>query len=79
MFNFFNSNVFMEIGEAIGNVKDKVLGRRSPTAAVEQAFQKWLLESGRLKLRTADDAVGYPDDTTIEGSFRVLVDEEEES
>ena len=42
MFNIFNSNVFIEIGEAIGNVKSKIFRRRRDTDAVEQAFRKWL-------------------------------------
>jgi len=77
--NIFNSNVFIEIGEAIGNVKSKVYRRRRDTGAVEQAFRKWLADSPRLKLPRVDCALDYPDDMTIEGTFRLLADEEEES
>ncbi len=79
MVNISKSNVFIEIGEAIGNVKSKIFGRRRDTGAVEQAFRKWLAGSPQLKLPRVDSALDYPDDMTIEGTFRVLADEEEES
>lgn len=78
MFNIFNSNVFIEIGEAIGNVKDRVLGKRGSTDAVEQAFRKWLTDSPRPRLPFVEGGLAYPDDTTVEGSFHILVDGKEE-
>ncbi len=77
MFEIFGSNVFVEIGEAIGNVKRKVFRKRADPRAIEQAFQRWLAESDLPSLRSRDSAVAYPDVDVIDGTFRTVTDEEE--
>jgi hypothetical protein len=80
MFNIFNSNVFVEIGEAIGNVGKRLLSRGSHAETLDQAFRRALQDPLPLHLRLPNQAEKpvKPEEIVIEGSFRVL-DEEEES
>ena len=74
--NFFNSNVFFEIGEVIGNV-GKRIKRRSNPDLVDRIFRKRLaqisvelpLEPGRFK---------EPDGDTIDAEYRILDESEGE-
>ena len=72
MFNIFNSNVFVEIGEAIGNVSEKVFQRRSAADSVDKAFHKRLNEAGRIDIPTLDEPCEYPDEEVIDVPFVVL-------
>ena len=79
MFNVFNSNVFVEMSEAIGSVKRKAFGKRAHPDIVDRAFRKWLTQSPCLKLPPRDEGLHYPDGMTIDASFRVLVGQGDES
>ena len=48
MFNIFNSQVFFEIGEVIGNVDEVVRPRRSYADDIDQAFRRRLSEAEPL-------------------------------
>ena len=76
MFNFFNSNVFIEIGEAIGNV-GKVIKKRGDPELVEGILKRRLAEALHLTLPMPDETVSQPDESVIEGSFRVLSEREQ--
>ena len=78
MFNIFNSNVFVEIGEAIGNVSEKVFQRRSAADSVDKAFHKRLNEAGRMDIPILDESCQYPDEEVIDVPFVVLETYEEE-
>ena len=61
MFNIFNSNVFIEIGEAIGNVGDRVFSRRRIPELVDSLFHKRLEAAQRIKLPLDDgDVIDVP-------------------
>lgn len=75
MFNIFNSHVLIEIGEAIGNVKRKVVKEKSYGEAVEQAFRRHLAQGRGLDLRPADCQFSRPQDAAIDVEFRVIEEE----
>ena len=79
MFNFFNSQVFIEIGEAIGNVAGSLVRRRRSSDAVEQSLHKWLAEVSCPSLSTIDSTLTRPDDDAIDATYRVLSSTEDES
>jgi hypothetical protein len=72
MFHIFNSNVFVEIGEAIGNVSEKVFQRRSAADSVDKAFHKRLNAAGRIDIPALDEPCQYPDVEGIDVPFVVL-------
>ena len=78
MFHIFNSNVFAEIGEAIGNVSEKVFPRRSAADSVDKAFRKRLSEAGRMDIPALDEPCEYPDEEVIDIPFVVLDTDAEE-
>ena len=77
MFNIWNSNVFVEIGEAVGNVASRALGRRGGHPdLVEKLFRRHLQESQVLDLPLLAQSREKPSEEVIEGSFRALAEEE---
>ena len=82
MFNIFNSNVFIEIGEAIGNVGRKArrrLKRRSQPEMVDCAFRRQL-KACRFELPDEPGMYVEPaDEDVIDVEFRVLSDGEVET
>jgi hypothetical protein len=75
MFDIFNSNVFVEIGEAIGNVGKRLFPRRSQAEALDQAFRRHLQDPLSLHLPDEAGQPTKPSEIVIEGSFRVLDEE----
>ena len=78
MFNFFNSNVLIEIGEAIGNVGKKIRRRRGHADEMEASFRRYLAAPLELHPPCPGERPRAPEGIVIEASFRVL-DEEETS
>lgn len=78
MFNIFNSNVFVEIGEAIGNVSKRLFPHRSQADALDQAFRRHMQDPLSLHLPDEAGQPIKPSEIVIEGSFRVLDEEEEQ-
>jgi len=77
MFNIFNSNVFIEIGEAIGNLGKKVFRRRTHADELDEAFRRHLQSPISLKMPDRKEALSKPEEIVIEGAFRVIDEEEE--
>lgn len=77
MFNIFNSNVFVEIGEAIGNVGKKLSRRRSHADELEASFRRHLAAPLELHLPAPGADPPAPGDIVIEATFRVMDEEEE--
>ena len=73
-FNVFFSNVSVEIGEAIGNVRRK-LERRSHPRLVDKEFRNRLKELS-FELPPAPGPLVEPQDEVIEADYRFLDDEE---
>jgi hypothetical protein len=67
MFNIFNSNVLIEVGEAIGNIKQKLTGG-GHGSLVDDLYQKQLEQPSRFT---------FDPDEVIDGEFRVLPKEDE--
>ena len=79
MFNFFNSNVFIEIGEAIGNVGSKVFKRkRGDAELVDSIFQRRLSEGRGMALPLGEMHWGRCDEEAIEAEFRILSEKEDQ-
>jgi hypothetical protein len=77
VFNFFNSNVFMEIGAAIGNVGHALFDRRQRSAElVGEAFQRRLEQLPQVALPLLEGEARFPDDEVIDAHFIVLDDTE---
>jgi hypothetical protein len=73
----FNSNVFVEIGEAIGNVANRHWPRSSRAERLSESFQR-LRETGpTLKLGEAGQEEVQVDNGVIEGTYRIVSHEEE--
>ena len=77
MFNIFKSNVFIEIGEAIGNLGRKVLRRRTHADDLDEAFRRHLASPLSLKMPDRTEVPRKPGGIVIEGVFRVIDEEEE--
>jgi len=79
MFNIFNSRVFVEIGEAIGNIGEKVmLRRRSAADQVDEAFRKRMKESRPVEIPIRQQSPVEPEEDVIDVSFVVLPPDEKE-
>ena len=78
MFNFFNSNVFIEIGEAIGNVGRRLFSRRSHADEMDESFRRHLQSPLHFQLPDRTEAPRKPGGIVIEGVFREITDEEEQ-
>ena len=76
MFNIFNSNVFVEIGEAIGNVSRRLLRRPSHAQTLDEAFRRHLGDPLPLHLTERAGEPRRPNDNVIEGTFRIIDEEE---
>ena len=76
MFNIFNSNVLIEIGEAIGNLGSKVFRRRTHADELDEAFRRHLQSPISLEMPEREDALRKPESIVIEGRFRVIDEEE---
>ena len=77
MFNIFNSNVLIEIGEAIGNLGKKVFKRRTHADELDEAFRRHLQSPISLDMPDRTEALCKPGEIVIEGVFRVIDEEEE--
>jgi len=78
MFNIFNSNVFIEIGQAIGNVGGKLLGRgKTKAELVGCILERRLREASALSLPDMDEPMSRPQEEMIEADYRVLSEKEE--
>ena len=77
MFNIFNSNVFIEIGEAIGNLGRRVFKRRTHADELDEAFRRHLQSPLSLDMPDRTEVLCKPGDIVIEGVFRVIDEEEE--
>ena len=80
MFNIFNSNVLVEIGEAIGNVRTKAIRRRSVGDLVDQAFRRRLQDRQSLEIPFQEQSPVYPDNDIdiIDAEYVVLTSDEED-
>ena len=79
MFNFFNSNVWIEIGEAIGNVGSKALSavRRHDNATLVETALRRRRKACRFEVPGGPGPFGAPDEgDVIDVEFRVLDPEE---
>ena len=76
MFNIFDSNVFIEIGEAIGNVRKKIK-RRSNPELVDRIFRKRLAQIS-VELPLEPGRVCEPVGDTIDVEYRLLDEGEEQ-
>jgi len=76
MFNIFNSNVFVEIGEAIGNIGRRLFPSRSHAQALDEAFRRHLQNPIPLHLPEKAGEATKADEDVIEGTYRVLDKEE---
>jgi hypothetical protein len=76
MFNIFNSNVFVEIGEAIGNVGQRLFPRPYRARAMDEAFRRYLLDPLPLSVSNQPQRPVKPEEIVIEGSFRCLDEED---
>jgi hypothetical protein len=76
MFNIFNSNVFVEIGEAIGNIGKRLFPHRSHAEALDEAFHRHLQDPLPLHLPDKAEKPAKLDEGVIEGTYRVLDKEE---
>lgn len=77
----FRSNVLWEAGEAIGNVGRRLLRRRRTRALeAEQALQRWLRLVPAPVIPPTREAKPAPrEGPVIEGTYRVIHDDEEET
>ena len=79
MFNIFNSNVLVEVGEAIGDMGARVFGSRGTTAElVDEIFRRRLGMAQRIRLPSTDDFV-EGDDDFIDVPYRILDQYDEEA
>lgn len=80
MLEIFNSNVFIEIGEAIGNVGRRLLRKRRDRAElVDTAYRNLLTErTPALNLALSADRDSEPRGEIIEATYRVLTENGEE-
>ena len=77
MFNIFNSNVFVEIGEAIGNIRKRLFARRSHAEVLDETFRRYLQDPIPLHLpKEAGKSTKADESIVIEGTYRVLDKEE---
>ena len=74
IFHIFNSNVFVEIGEAVGNVKRK-FKKRSNAELVDQLFRK-RLEQTAFELPDMPGDFIEPEGEVIDAEYQVLDDQE---
>ncbi len=72
MLNIFNSNVLIEIGEAIGNVGRKLSPRHSHADEMEDSFRRYLQTPLHLELPCHDGTPGMTENVVIEAQFRVV-------
>ena len=79
MFNIFNSRVFVEIGEAIGNVGRRLFAGGSNAESLDEAFKRALQDPLPMHLQPPDKTASpeRPNEFVIESNFRVLDPEEE--
>jgi hypothetical protein len=73
----FNSNVFSELGEAIGNIKRKFFPRRTYADDLDASFRRHLLDPYPIILPDKNEEPRKTDVIVIEGVFRGLDKEEE--
>jgi hypothetical protein len=78
MFNIFNSNVLIGIGEAIGNVGHRLWRRRSHADEMDASFRRNLQTPIQLKLPDRSETHCKPEDIVIEAIFTVVEEEDEE-
>ena len=76
MFNIFNSNVFVEVGEAIGNVGRRLLHRHSQAEQMDESFHRHLQDPLHIAFPSSGEAPCKPEGIVIEGVFREITGEE---
>lgn len=74
MFNIFNSNVLIEIGEAIGNLGRRVKKRSNPEL-VDRIFRKRLSQTA-IELPSSPGRFTEPKGEVIDVTYRIINDEE---
>ncbi|MHB1355036.1 MAG: hypothetical protein ACYCZF_03555 [Anaerolineae bacterium] len=74
MFNIFNSNVLIEIGEAIGNLRRRVKKSSNPDL-VDRIFRKRLSQSV-IELPSTPGRFTEPEGDVIDVEYRIVDDEE---
>ena len=78
MFNISRSNVFIEIGQAIGNVEGKLLGRgKAKGELVDGILRRRLSEANLLALPSPNEGLVRPGEEVIDAVYRVLSEKEE--
>ena len=78
MFNIFDSNVFIEIGEAIGDAGGRLLRPRRKTAElVDEMFRRRLTAARSIQLAPPRGAADSDDDV-IDVPYQVLSFDEED-
>lgn len=78
MFNIFNSSVLIEIGEAIGNIGKRLRRHSSHAEALDEAYHSYMQNPIRLHLPDKAGNPVKPSDNVIEGTFRVIDEEDDE-
>ncbi|MHB1459465.1 MAG: hypothetical protein ACYC0V_21350 [Armatimonadota bacterium] len=74
MQSFFNSNVFVEIREAIGNLGRRVRKRTNPEL-VDRIFRKRLAQTA-IELPRSPGRFAEPEGEVIDVTYRIINDEE---
>ena len=75
MFNISRSNVFIEIGQAIGNVGGELLRRgKSQADLVDGILKRRLSEASLLVPPSADEVLVDAEEEVIDAVYRVLTE-----
>jgi hypothetical protein len=69
--------ILSEAGEAIGNVGRRLF-RRKRTRQAEEAVQRWMERVPAPHLQESSGQRGRPDEGVIDGTCRVIEDDEEQ-
>jgi len=77
MSSFFNSNVFVEIGEAIGNIGKRLWPRASRGERMSESFRRLRDTGPTLRLDATSETQSHVSQDVIEGTFRIVRDEED--
>jgi hypothetical protein len=76
MFHISNSNVFVEIGEAIGNVARRLVRHHSQAEILDETYHRLLQDPPRLRLPERTGETEAHTGTVIEGTFHVIEKED---
>lgn len=79
MFRASHAGVFVEIGQAIGNVSAKLVGHsRRNAELVAGILERRLAEGTRLRLPSLTETLVRPEEHVIDAAYRVIYDKEEQ-